>query len=231
MNRQINTVSRRRFKVGKSKYPLLDASVLQMMRERRAAKKAVTTKRIQRHARSVFHNLYPENQGPVFKASDGWVKRFMKRNNVVNKAATSVGQKVPEDAPERCDMFLDEMKNLRRYDQYYNIDEIPCYFDIPRSKTFDFRGVSTVKLKTTGHEKLRFTVALMAGVQRTSDGYKAVRLPPLLIFKNLKKSPSGKYPPGMTVLGSIGGSMRTEFMLESYPKDFQAPSRWVLQHF
>ena len=46
----------------------------------------------------------------------------------------------------------------------------------------------------TGNEKLRFTVAfnglhLTACIQRTSDGYKAVRLSPLLIFKNLKKSP------------------------------------------
>ena len=106
-----------------------------------------------------------------------------------------MGQKVPEDAPDRCDTFLHEMKDPPPYDQYYNMDETPCYFDIPRSKTFDFRGLQTMKIKTTGHEKLRFTAALTAaltaaptaGVIRTSDGgYKAIRLPPLLIFKKLK---------------------------------------------
>ena len=56
--------------------------------------------------------LYPENYGPALKAIDGWVKRFMKCNNVVYRAATSVGQKVPQDSPERCDLFHDETKNL-----------------------------------------------------------------------------------------------------------------------
>ena len=141
----------------------------------------------------------------------------MKRNNVVNRNATSVGQKVLEDAPDRCDTFLHETKDLPSYDQYYNMDETSCYFDIPRSKTFDFRGVQIVKIKTTGHENLRFTAALTAGVKRTSDGdYKTIRLPPLLIFKNLKKPPEGKFPSGIVVLGSKGGTMRTQFMLDSY---------------
>ena len=72
-----------------------------------------------------------------------------------------------------------------------------------------------MKIKTTGHEKLCFTAALTAGVKRTSDGgYKAIRLPPLLIFKNLKKNPKAKFPSG--IVGSKGGTMRTQFMLDSY---------------
>ena len=173
-----------------------------MIRNRRVEKKAVTKKRIQRYARLVFPKLYKDD---TFKASEGWLNRFMKRNNVVQRCATSVGQKVPIDAPEICEMFLDEMKSLPSYEYYYNMDETPCYFDVPRSKTYDFRGVSTVKLKTTGHEKLRFTAALTAGVKRISDGrYEAIGLPPLLNFKILKKPPAGKFPPGMVVLGSKG---------------------------
>ena len=74
-----------------------------------------------------------------------------------------------------------------------------------------------MKIKTTGHETLRFTAALTAGIKRTSDGgYTAIRLPPLLIFKNLKNPPMGKFPSGIVVLGSKGGTMRTQFMLDSY---------------
>ena len=135
----------------------------------------------------------------------------MKRNNVVNRNATSVGQKVPEDAPDRRGTFLHEMKDLPPYDQYYNMDDITC------SKTFDFRGVQTLKIKSIGHETLRFTAALTAGVKCASDGgYKAIRLSPLLIFKNMKKPPQGKFPSGIVVLGSKGGTMRTQFMLDSY---------------
>ena len=59
-NRLLNSIARRRYRVGKSKYPLLDESVREMVKERRAAKKSVTMKRIQRYARQVFPNLYPE---------------------------------------------------------------------------------------------------------------------------------------------------------------------------
>ena len=45
------------------------------------------------------------------------------------------------------------------------MDETPLYFDIPRNSTIDAKGVKTVKLKTTGYKKLRFTAVLTAGVQ------------------------------------------------------------------
>ena len=59
-NRLLNSIARRRYRVGKSKYPLLDESVREMVKERRAAKKCATRKRIQRYARQVFPNLHPE---------------------------------------------------------------------------------------------------------------------------------------------------------------------------
>ena len=115
-NRLLNSIGRRRYRVGKSKYPLLDESVRKMVKERRAAKKCVTMKLVQSYARLVFLNLYPEAEIDIearnFCASNGWLRHLMKRNNVVNRNATSVGQKVPEDAPDRCDTLLHEMKDL-----------------------------------------------------------------------------------------------------------------------
>ena len=46
----------------------------------------------------------------------------MRRNNIVFRRATSVAQKIPVDAPERCDMFLDSMEGLQIFDQYYNME-------------------------------------------------------------------------------------------------------------
>ena len=63
-----------------------------------------------------------------------------------------------------------------------HVDEVHMYFDMPLSKTIDFTGVKTVMSKTTGYEKLRFSVALTI----LSSGRK---LPPLIIFENLKKVP------------------------------------------
>ena len=77
----------------------------------------------------------------------------------------------------------------------------------------------TVKVKTTGVEHLRFTVALTTGVKKTENGFTPFQLPPLLIFKNLVKDPPGKYLAGMAVLGSKrGGTMKCSMMKETYVK-------------
>ena len=118
---------------------------------------------------------------------------------------------------ERADRFLAEMRDCSKdYQIILNMDETPCYFDVPRSTTYDFSGVQTVKVATTGHEKLRFTAVLTAGVQKQGDEYKAFKLPPMIIFKNLKKAPKGTYPPGMVIEGSNGGTMTRDMMLDKY---------------
>ena len=76
--------------------------------------------------------------------------------------------------------------------------------------TIDIKGAQTVKVKTTGHEKLRFTAVLSAGIKITANEVKAVRLPPMIIFKNLVKPPSGNFPPRVMVKGSKGGTMTGE---------------------
>lgn len=67
-----------------------------------------------------------------------------------------------------------------------NMDEMPLWFDFPNAKTYDFRGVKTVKSKTTGQEKLPYTVVLST----MGNGKK---LKPMIIFKNLKNVPKGTF--------------------------------------
>ena len=91
------------------------------------------------------------------------------------------------------------MKQIKQADgDVGHMNEVPMYFDMPSSKTIDFTGVKTVMSKTTGYEKLRFSVALTI----LSRGRK---FPPLIIFKNLKKVPKGKIPEGRC---SYGGKRR-----------------------
>ena len=52
---------------------------------------------------------------------------------------------------------------------------------------------------------MRFTVVLCM----TADG---VKQPPMIIFKNLKKVPKERFPEGMIVTVSLGGSMTSELM-------------------
>ena len=92
-----------------------------------------------------------------------------RRNNLVHRRVTSVGQKVPKNAVEIAEEFLEDMKNTGEFANLANMDETPCYFDIPRSSTIDKKGVQTVKSKTTGAVRLRFTVALTAAVKKTEN--------------------------------------------------------------
>ena len=205
LNREINTRTRKRIRKGTSPYPLLNTAVVDFIKQKRDERQAIAS----------FNELYPESN-IAFKASNGWLTRFWKRNEITFRRATNDGQKIPQNAPELCDAFLDDMQNLKEYDFIMNMDETPCDFDIPSSSTFDFKSVNTVKMKTTGNEKLRFTAVLTAGVKKVGNEFSAVRLPPMLIFKNLKKAPKGKFPPGMAVLGSKGGTMTQNFMVNTF---------------
>lgn len=71
------------------------------------------------------------------------------------------------------------------------MDETPVQFDMLSNYTVDLRGTKTVTVKSTGHEKSRFTVVLSC----LANG---VKLKPMVIFKR-KLMPKIKFPPGIIV--------------------------------
>ena len=71
------------------------------------------------------------------------------------------------------------------------MDETPMNFDMLGNKTVDFKGARTVNVKSTGHERTRFTVVLAC----MADGTK---LKPMVIFK-CKRKPKITFPPGVLV--------------------------------
>ena len=61
-----------------------------------------------------------------------------RRNNLVHRRVTSVGQKVVKNkAVEIAKQFLEDKKNIGEFANLANMDETPCYFDIPQSSTID----------------------------------------------------------------------------------------------
>ena len=93
------------------------------------------------------------------------------------------------------------MQSIRGYDYIWYMAETPRYFDMPESSTIDTKGVQTVKVKTAGHKKFRFTAVLSAGIKIMANEVKAVRLPPMIIFRSLVKPPSRNFPPCVMVQG------------------------------
>ena len=100
---------------GKAKYPELEDAIMHFIQDERKLGRSANGKMIKRKALTLFPKLFPM-PGASFKASKGWLRRMLLRNNLPFRRVTSVGLKVPPDAPERCDRFLSTMRNISGYD-------------------------------------------------------------------------------------------------------------------
>ena len=127
-----------------------------------------------------------------FLGSRGWLRRYMKRHNLVMRRA-SFSQKLPADLEGRIKTFHEFVRSLRcevDYDYVINMDETPAYFDLVPTTTMDEAGTKTIKIRTTGGEKRHLTVVLAV----TSEGEV---LPTTCIFKG-KRQPKNLTVPNNT---------------------------------
>lgn len=142
-----------------------------------------------------------------FKGTISWCSRFLKRNDLVLRQRTKLAQKLPEDLEEKITLFQSVVIKMRKKEQYDlsqigNMDETPVWFDMPTSKTVSAKGEKTVLVRTTGHEKSRFTVVLSC----LADGTK---LKPMVVFKR-KTLPKGQFPSGVVIHNHPKGWMDEE---------------------
>ena len=109
----------------------------------------VSTQAIKLKALSLIKSVLPN-----FKASDGWLKSFMVRHNLVLRVKTSMAQELPKDLEGKINEFKRQVKRIREngdfpYNLIGNMDETPVYMDMVPSKTVDIRGKKTMKVRTT----------------------------------------------------------------------------------
>ena len=127
----------------------------------RAQHLRVTRKAIQQKA------LFIAGPETDFKASRGWLEKFMKRYDLSLRRQTHISQRLPKDVEDRITNFF---IFLRKYFANYGIteanivasDQTPIWFDNCGSSTIEVEGSKSVSLKSTGHEKMNFTVMLSA---------------------------------------------------------------------
>ena len=177
---------------GKScQWPEVEREMLSWIEEQRQSGYAVTRNLIRLQART-----YAKKHSINMTASVGWLNRFMKRNNLVLRQKTKISQKLPHDFEDKITSFHTFIINQRKREEYGmanigNMDETPVWFDMPSTRTVSKCGEKTVLIRTTGHEKSRFTVVLAC----MADG---TRLKPMVIFKR-KTIPKENFPPGVVV--------------------------------
>lgn len=201
--------NRQSFRGKKAKYPDLEMQLLDYVRTARKDGFSISTEMLQIEARRIADNM--EIPRVEFKASYGWVRRFMARHTLVIRRRTSIAQKLPDTYHEKLLSFQKHVITLRKTHDHDlgaigNADETPVFFEMPGETTVANRGEKTVQVRTAGAEKQRCTV--MLGI--TADGNK---LPPYVIFKR-KTLPKEKLPPGVFVRVQEKGWMTEDLYMD-----------------
>ncbi len=122
---------------------------------------------------------------PAFKASKGWLEKFMTRNGLSLRAKTSISQKLPAQLERKIESFMTKVRALRAKHQYpleliLNMDETPMYFDMLPQYTLNKKGAREAPIRSSGADKKRLTLAVTCVGNGTL-------LPSLAIFKGKRK--------------------------------------------
>ena len=161
--------------------------------------------------RQYILTLTKENY-PDFKASSGWLTRFMDRNDFSVRRHTSLSQKLPADLEVRLAAFYKHLKELRTNKELdedaliLNMDEVPVVFDTVPSKIPSKRGEKDISMKTTGGEKKRYTAVLAVSASGEF-------LPTMTIFKGKRDPKDVQIPQGWVVCSNDKAWMREDIMI------------------
>ena len=136
----------------------------------------------------------------------------MKRKGFSLRRKTTVSQRLPEELILKVSSFVLKIRRMRLENDYPlaqigNMDETPVWLDMPGDTTVSRVGEHTVAVRTTGHDKGRFTVVLAA----MADGRK---LNPFVVFKGVRTIPELDRVKGVTVTMSRNGWMNEELTIQ-----------------
>ena len=112
-----------------------------------------------------------------FKASDGWLTKFMERNLFSFRRVTNLCTLTEGKLLSRALEYFKYVGNIWKVSMASNtilMDETAVYLEDPRRTTIDTMGSRHVLLKSTGFASMRLTVVLAV----KADG---IRVTPLVI--------------------------------------------------
>ena len=138
----------------------IEKEIVVWIQTQRECQLSVSRHSIRRYLLALTKVNYPD-----FKASDGWLANFMKRNNFSLRSRTSLSQKLPADLEVRLAVFYQHLSQLRIEHELdedcllQNMDEVPLVFDTVPWRMVHARGENDVRVTTTGGEKC-FTAVL-----------------------------------------------------------------------
>ena len=185
----------------------IEEQVVVWVLERREHQLPISYDSIRQYILTLTKEKFPE-----FKASSGWMTRFMARHNLNVRQHTSLSLKLPCDLEVRLAAFYKHLKELRVSKELdedvliLNMDEVPMVFDTVPSTTLHKRGEKGVQVKNTGWEKKYFTAVLAINAA-------GMFLPTMTIFKGRQEPEDLQVKSGWIVCCNENAWMREELMI------------------
>ena len=126
-----------------------------------------------------------KDEQDLFKATEGWLQKFMLRNGLSLRRKTTTTQQEPHRVIDKLILYILHVRRLSQQHNYQSscimaMDETPVWDDMVSSTSVDDVGVTSVNLKTIGPEKVMVTVCLSA----RADGTK---FKPFIVFRGAKR--------------------------------------------
>jgi transposase-like protein len=200
--------NRRALRGGNARYPELECKLYEWVVKQRERELQVSVTQIRLQAQLIAKEMKVER----FIASSQWADNFMKRKNFGVRRPTTK-QQLPKQWEFQVAKFrsiiTDLVKDLPD-NQIGNFDEVSIQCDMPLDYTVDTKGATEVRIKTTGHEKKRFTVNLCV----LKDGTK---LPPFVILDR-KTLPKICIPESKLIVAANGSGWMNHETLEIWLK-------------
>uniref|UniRef100_A0A8C4RKQ3 HTH CENPB-type domain-containing protein n=1 Tax=Erpetoichthys calabaricus TaxID=27687 RepID=A0A8C4RKQ3_ERPCA len=203
-------INRRAFHGKRAQFPQAEVALADYIQDRHQLGYAVSTEMIQMKARVIAK----ERGIPItqFKASRGWITRFMRRNGLSIRCRTTISQCLPNKYEEKLLAFQKYIIQLRQQITYLmgqigNADQTAVYFENPSNTTVNAVGDKSVPVRTGGREKQQCTVMLTI----LADGKK---LPPYAIFKRKTLPKNEKFPPGIIIRAQQKGWMDNDLIID-----------------
>ena len=144
-----------------------------------------------------------------FTASRGWLEKSLLRHSLSLRRRTTVSQRLAVDLVPKVLSFILNIRRVNINKQYAlsligNMDETPLWLDMPGETTVTHSGDRSVSVRSTGHDKNRFTVILAA----MADGR---RLKPYFVFKGVRPIRELDREPGIIVAYNKNGWMNEAY--------------------
>ena len=158
----------------KAKYPTAEAATITWVRDQRAAGIKVTTRLVRQ---KMLREVNKRNGAVLFKASPGWVKRFMGRYGLKWRRRNDKSKRSTESLIRALAAFIIALRAFRlrlpsdldpawgkfNCSNTFNVDQVPLPFASADPRTLEFIAVKRVWIKQPGAglEKRQCTLQLL----------------------------------------------------------------------